>query len=94
MLLLINFNILITIAGKKLYYIGCNQDVKKEVITTENKVKELLNFYHTTAMGGHSGITNTSLKLSQHYYWNGITADITEYVSNNYIISDLNSTFI
>ena len=94
MLLLNNFNILIIIAGKTLYYIGCKNDVKKEVITTEERVKELLNFYHSNAMGGHSGINNTTSKLSQHYYWSGISADIAEYVSSNYIIYNLNSTLI
>ena len=94
LLFLININILITIAGQKLYYIGPNKDIKKEVITTEDRVKGLLHFYHSTPMGGHSGITNTANKISQHYYWHGFSADIEEYVSSNYIISDLNSTFI
>ena len=51
------------------------------MVETEEDVIKLLQFYHSSPMGGHSGINNTLEKLSRFYYWPGISADVEEYVS-------------
>ncbi|KAK2145148.1 hypothetical protein LSH36_699g02028 [Paralvinella palmiformis] len=37
-----------------------------------DEVIQLLNFYHFTAVCGHSSVSTTLAKISQHYTWNGI----------------------
>ena len=67
-------------SGQVLYYIT-KEYVKKETITTVDKVLELLRFYHSSPSGGHSGINNTQQKISSNYIWNGMVKDVKEYVS-------------
>ena len=40
-------------------------------------------------MGGHSGINNTLAKISQNYIWNGMKADVTEFVSTVQCIDNI-----
>ena len=43
--------------------------------------KHILELYHTTPFGGHSGIKHTLRKIASRYYWNTLYNDVTEYVS-------------
>lgn len=62
-------------------YVGKKKDVNKRVVF---ELEDILKQYHSNPMGGHSGINNTLAKISQYYTWNGMKADVTEYVSHNF----------
>ena len=66
----------------ELIYIGRRKDLRKKVVTELEDIKDILKQYHYSPLGGHSGINNTLAKISQHYMWNGMKADVTEYVSS------------
>lgn len=66
----------------ELIYVGQKKDLKKTVVFELEEIKDILRQYHSNPMGGHSGINNTLAKISQYYTWNGMKADVTEYVSH------------
>ncbi len=66
----------------ELIYVGQKKDPKKKVVFELEEIKDILKQYHSNPMGGHSGINNTLAKISQYYTWNGMKADVTEYVSH------------
>lgn len=66
-------------------YIGANQDLRKIVITNLNDITEILLQYHSSPMGGHSGINGTLAKRSQYYMWYGMKEEVLrmpQYQSN------------
>jgi hypothetical protein len=54
-----------------LYYRGSvkNPGPLREVITSVERVQEILRHNHSVPMGGHSGVTATVKKISKHYWW-------------------------
>ncbi len=66
----------------ELIYVGQKKDLKKKVVFELEEIKDILKQYHSNPMGGHSGINNTLAKISQYYTWNGMKADVAEYVSH------------
>ena len=51
------------------------------VIPSKSKViPELLQEYHTSAVGGHAGEVKTYLRVAKDWYWKGMKGDITEFV--------------
>ena len=79
-----NLKLLKTIyTENELIYVGKKKDLNKRVVFELEDIKDILNQYHSNPMGGHSGINNTLAKISQYYTWNGMKADVTEYVSHN-----------
>ena len=53
-----------------------------KVVVSPVEVKDILRQFHTSAMGGHSGINSTMNKIVVHYWWHCMKADVTEYVSH------------
>jgi hypothetical protein len=43
-------------------------------------IEQLLQEFHDTKMGGHSGILGTFKRLSQQFYWSSMYRSIKEYV--------------
>ena len=79
-----NLKLLKTIyTENELIYVGKKKDLNKRVVFELEDIKDILNQYHSNPMGGHSGINNTLAKISQYHTWNGMKADVTEYVSHN-----------
>jgi len=51
------------------------------LITTNNEKEAILSTLHDDPIqGGHSGITKTLAKVKRHYYWKGMSKDITQYI--------------
>ena len=68
----------------ELIYLGPKHDQKKKVLMNLSEVTDVLSFYHSTPVGGHSGVNTTLSKISQNYAWNGMKEDVVEYVSKSY----------
>jgi len=45
-------------------------------------VKKILQEFHNTLLGGHSGFTRTLKRITTQLYWPGMQADIREYMYN------------
>jgi hypothetical protein len=43
--------------------------------------RHLLELFHSSPFGGHSGITRTLRKISARYYWEGLYSDVTAWIS-------------
>jgi len=46
----------------------------------DEKEAILSKFHDDPIQGGHTGITKTLAKVKRHYFWKGMTRDITEYI--------------
>jgi len=47
----------------------------------QDEKEAILSKYHDDPIqGGNTGITKTLAKVKRHYFWNGMTRDITEYI--------------
>lgn len=44
--------------------------------------QQLLELYHGSATGGHSGVQPTYLRLKRHFYWQGLLADVMHELNN------------
>jgi len=44
------------------------------------KRKNIIEEAHTSAIGGHKGITKTYNRIRQNFYWENIKADIQNYI--------------
>lgn len=44
--------------------------------------KEILQLWHESPAGGHSGIDNTYMRVSPLFYWKGLKEDVTTWVRN------------
>jgi len=44
--------------------------------------QKILEKYHTSAAGGHKGITKTYLRLKNRYYWPNMKTDVQIYIQN------------
>lgn len=61
-----------------------------QIIICENKVKypqpseipSILKTYHDEPISGHRGITETTRKIREEYFWKGMTNDIKNYVDS------------
>ena len=42
----------------------------------------VLQEFHNTLLGGHSGFTRTLQRIATHFYWHGMQKDIKEFVQN------------
>ena len=79
-----NLKLLKTIyTENELIYVGKKKDLNKRVVFELEDIKDILNQYHLNPVGSCSGINNTLTKISQYYTWNGMKADVTEYVNHN-----------
>lgn len=71
------------VSGNELYrLVQGNLDTVK-VIKKED-VKAVLDEFHGSAFGGHSGINKTTEAIKARYWWFGMTDDVKEYVRYNY----------
>jgi hypothetical protein len=52
---------------------------------SQDEVTEELNFYHSTPVGRHSGVSTTLGKILQHYTWSGMK-DVVEYVGTSWSV--------
>lgn len=43
----------------------------------------LLTEYHATPTGGHLGITKTTIRLVEFFYWEGLWDDVTKFVTSH-----------
>ncbi|KAG8387730.1 hypothetical protein BUALT_Bualt02G0051800 [Buddleja alternifolia] len=51
----------------------------KLVVPSDNDIKQaILSYYHSSAMGGHSGIKRTIHRIKQTLYWRGLKMDVCE----------------
>jgi hypothetical protein len=41
---------------------------------------KLIDSFHSTPMGGHSGVQATYLRIKKHFQWRGIKADVDSFV--------------
>ena len=69
------------VPGDELKYTGDKKKGPRQVVTSEEMVKDILRQYHSNPLGGHSGINNTLDKIGRLYYWVGMKGDVKEYVS-------------
>ncbi|KAK7099417.1 hypothetical protein V1264_003559 [Littorina saxatilis] len=65
-----------------LMYNGGAEKRVREVITSRQRVHDILYQNHSSAVGGHSGIGATRKKISQKFWWNGMQKDVEEYVAS------------
>jgi len=68
-------------------YTGDEKRGPKQVVTSDEMVKDILCQYHSNPLGGHSSKNNTLDKIGRLYYLIGRKADVNEYVSAVYVIS-------
>ncbi|KAM0019502.1 putative nucleotidyltransferase, Ribonuclease H [Helianthus debilis subsp. tardiflorus] len=53
------------------------------VIPSDSPLRlQLLHDFHTTVVGGHSGVTRTFHRLSSNFFWQGMRRDVQSYVAN------------
>lgn len=52
---------------------------KQEVVLNVAEASDIMHQYHSSPMGGHSGINSTLQNISENYTWNGIKSDIVDY---------------
>ncbi|XP_038053160.1 uncharacterized protein LOC119725702 [Patiria miniata] len=69
-------------AKQTLYYTGGKVDIKKRVVVDMDEVNDIMKHCHSNPAGGHSGINGTLTKISQHYTWNGMKEDVSNFVSS------------
>lgn len=53
---------------------------KKRVVIPQALRSMICKYHHSSILGGHLGVTKTILKISQHFSWPNMRADITQYV--------------
>jgi len=44
-------------------------------------IPTLLIEFHATPTGGHAGVTKTLARISENFYWEGLRADVTQFVA-------------
>jgi hypothetical protein len=56
--------------------------VKDKLVVPNNTelVRQILQEFHTSHIGGHAGITRTLARVQAQFYWKNMRADITKYV--------------
>ncbi|KAJ1131535.1 hypothetical protein NDU88_009871, partial [Pleurodeles waltl] len=69
-----------TIDGGKLFFVGKGK--KAEVIVAEEFAKQIFNQFHSSLIGGHSGITKTKKSIGSRFYWPNVTVDIEQWVED------------
>lgn len=56
-------------------------EVEKILFTDHERIKEILLEFHGSPLAGHQGRKRTLHKIRQHFYWEGMTQDVIDYVS-------------
>lgn len=51
-------------------------------ITSTDEINEILNMYHDSLLGGHTGYERMITNIRKFYNWHGITQDVKNYVKN------------
>lgn len=41
---------------------------------------KFISTFHSSAIGGHSGVTATHHRLKRHFHWKGMNKDVTSYI--------------
>ena len=54
-----------------------------KAITTREKAEEIFDEFHSSPIGGHSGVNKCCYAVGDRFYWPGMTDDIREWVSLN-----------
>lgn len=65
-----------TLENGRLYYKG-----HLVIAATSSWILQLLNEYHSSPLGGHSGIFRTYRRIAQSVYWIGMKATVTDFVA-------------
>lgn len=73
-------------AEKEIYMVGKKNDMKKKVVMEWQEMMDILKLYHSSNIGGHSGVNTTLGKVSANYTWTGIKEYVQEYVSQPQIL--------
>ena len=74
----------------ELYY-QCHRKQDEEqhrlakVVLTPQEAEDLFVEFHASAIGAHCGVDKTLHAIHQRYYWPGMKADITKWVSGSFI---------
>ena len=53
-----------------------------KVITSKEKQKRILAACHSEATSGHFGVSKTSKRVGEKFYWKGMMADIRHLVND------------
>ncbi|CAL8264853.1 unnamed protein product [Gadus morhua 'NCC'] len=67
--------------GNCMYYLGENGLSMRRVILTEKEKDEVLTEVHA----GHFGVKRMLDKINQRFYWKGITRDVQEWASDQFV---------
>ncbi|KAK7099418.1 hypothetical protein V1264_003560 [Littorina saxatilis] len=70
--------------GDVLFYHGPEEErgEKREVLTSVERIDEIIRLAHSPTTGRHFGVTGTATKISKRYWWKGIYKDVITYVSS------------
>lgn len=60
-------------------FVGTDGTKQQKVVLDIDEARAIIAQYHSSSMGGHSGINSTLQKIAVHYTWHGIKSDITNY---------------
>ena len=52
-----------------------------KVVTCKEEQQRILTVCHNEPTSGHFGVTKTSKRVGERFYWKGMMADITDLVS-------------
>lgn len=55
---------------------------KRIILTKPEDIKQILNDYHKTPLGGHQGYHRTCKRIQQTYYWKNMFSDISNYIKH------------
>ncbi|KAJ1159255.1 hypothetical protein NDU88_011923 [Pleurodeles waltl] len=67
-----------TIDGDKLFFVGKGK--KAQVIIGEEFAKQIFHQFHSSLIGGHSGITKTKKSIGSRFYWPNMTVGIEQWI--------------
>lgn len=67
-----------TIEDGKLFYNGKGKSTK--VVTGAEAAKNIFFQFHSSLIGGHSGINKTKKSISSRFYWPNMTVDIEQWI--------------
>ena len=67
--------------GNCMYYLGENGLSMRRVILTEKEKDEVLTKVHA----GHFGVRRMMDNINQRFYWKGITRDVQEWASDQFV---------
>lgn len=65
----------------ELFFLRKNGKQKVKIITDPNEQKRILEACHSDVTSGHFGVTKTCKRLTERFYWRGITNQAKDLVS-------------